>query len=94
MASISTTTPATLAENVRPAVHFVWFRGNEYLSAVRVWGRPDFIHQGWDRRARREIADCDTVVFAQGPHDQAPVERNFDDIIEPRAQDFGDVADG
>lgn len=68
---------------LRPCVHFVWFRGEEYWSAVRVWGRPDFIHRGWDRRARREIApDIDTIVFAKGPHDQEPRPRNFDDIDE------------
>lgn len=61
-------------------VHFVWFRGEEYISAVRVWGRPDFIHMGWDRRAQREIGEDDIVVFARGSHDQIPVERNFPDI--------------
>jgi len=65
------------------AVHFVGFRDDRYLAAVRVWGKPDVIHMGWDRRARREIADGDTVVFARGPHDQAPAERNYNDIIEP-----------
>lgn len=62
------------------AVHFVWFRGEEYWSAVRVWGLPDFVHIGWDTRARREIAADDTVVFARGEHDQAHAERNFNDI--------------
>lgn len=64
------------------AVHFVGFRGDEYLSAVRVWGFPDFIHRGWDRRAQREIADGDTIVFAKGPPDQPMRPRNFDDIDE------------
>lgn len=47
-------------------------------------GLPDFIHRGWDNRARREIADGDTIVFAKGPADQAPAERNFNDIDEPK----------
>lgn len=65
------------------AVHFVGFRGDEYLSAVRVWGKPGFIHMGWDRRARRDIDfERDTIVFARGPHDQPVAERNFDDIRE------------
>ncbi len=65
------------------AVHFIGFRGNEYTSAVRVWGKPDFIHMGWDRRSRREIDfDADTIVFARGEHDQAYSRRNFNDIIE------------
>lgn len=65
-----------------PAVHFVGFRDDRFLSAVKVWGRPAFIHRGWDRRARREIADNDTIVFATGEADQVPRERNFDDIQE------------
>lgn len=64
------------------AIHFVGFRGEEYHSAVRVWGRPDFYHRGWDLRARRDVAPGDTVVFAAGEHDQAPHERSFDDSNE------------
>ena len=67
----------------KPAVHFVWFRGDEYLRACRIWGRPDFIHMSWDRRAHREIAPGDIVIFARGPHDQQYVDRNSNDIIEP-----------
>lgn len=67
---------------LRPCVHFVWFRGDEFSSAVRIWGYPDFIHRGWDRRARREIAAEDVVIFAKGSHDQAPEPRNFNDIDE------------
>ncbi|EQA97256.1 hypothetical protein [Sphingobium sp. HDIP04] len=65
-----------------PAVHFVWFRGDEYHSACRIWGKPDFIHMAWDRRALREIAPGDVVIFARGPHDQPYVDRNCNDIIE------------
>jgi hypothetical protein len=65
-----------------PAVHFVGFRGEEYRSAVRAFGLPDFIHRGWDRRAQREIASCDTVVFARF-HDQEPSQYNYDDSNEP-----------
>jgi hypothetical protein len=32
-------------------VHFFGFRGYEYISAVRVWGEPDFIHPVHDRRS-------------------------------------------
>lgn len=63
-------------------VHFVWFRGEEYWSAVKIWGKPDFIHMGWDTRARREILDTDIVVFARGEHDQQHAERNFSDTKE------------
>lgn len=65
-----------------PAVHFVGFRGEEYHSARKVWGRPTFIHMGWDRRAQREILPIDTVVFATGEHDQQPRDRNWPDLRE------------
>lgn len=64
------------------ALHFVGFHGDEYARAQRVFGRPDFIHIGWDLRAQREIAPGDVVVFAKGPEDQAPRERSFPDIVE------------
>lgn len=62
--------------------HFVGFRGNEFWSAVKVWGFPTFIHRGWDLRAQREIAPGDVVIFATGPHDQEPRVRSFDDLRE------------
>lgn len=63
-------------------LHFVGFRGDEYHRARRVFGRPDFIHMGWDLRAQREIAPGDVVLFARGPSDQAPSVRSFPDIVE------------
>lgn len=66
---------------MKPATHFVGFRSDEYVRALRVW-KPDFIHPGWDLRAQREIAPGDTVLFATGPHDQAPSLRSFADYIE------------
>lgn len=66
-------------------VHFVGFRGDEYASAVRVWGLPEYIHRGWDLRARREIAEGDIIVFAQGPHDQPMRIKSFDDVT-PRSE--------
>lgn len=67
---------------VRPAVHFVGFRDERYWSAVKVWGRPSFIHRGWDMRAQREIAEGDTVVFATGEADQVPKVRSYNDLDE------------
>ena len=64
-------------------VHFVGFRDDRYWSAVRVWGLPDFIHRHWDRRAAREIARGDTVVFATGEWTQEPSRFNAPDIDEP-----------
>lgn len=64
------------------AVHFVGFRGEEYWSAVRIWGKPGFIHIGWDRRAQRDIAPGDLVVFARGDADQSIGPYNFPDTLE------------
>lgn len=63
-------------------VHFIGFRGDEYLSAVRVWGLPHYVHRGWDKRARHEIAPGDTVVFAHGTSDDPPGEWDFHDLDE------------
>lgn len=66
---------------MKPAVHFVGFRGEEYWSAVHVWGRPGFIHMGNDPRMRRELHPADTIVFANGC-EARPSERNFPDTKE------------
>jgi hypothetical protein len=65
---------------IRPITHFVGFRGDEYTRAVRVFGKPDMIHPGWDRRAQRDIHEGDLVVFARGSHDQPPSDRSFSDL--------------
>lgn len=70
------------ASTMRPCVHFIGFRGEEYLSAVRVWGLPEYIHQGWDLRARREIDESDTIVFANGAGDGPPRVKSWPDLIE------------
>jgi len=66
----------------KPVLHFVGFpdrHGRAFVSAVKVFGPPAFMHQRWDRRAQRDIAPDDTVVFAKGDADQ-PVSRwNGDD---------------
>lgn len=67
---------------VRPAIQFVGFRGAEYQAAVRIWGEPDFIHQRWDTRARRELHASDTVIFARGTAADPPSRYSGPDIIE------------
>jgi hypothetical protein len=64
-------------------LHFVGFRDDRYLTARRVFGQPDFIHMGWDLRARREIAPDDLVIFATGDENQPPAKHSFPDIHEP-----------
>jgi hypothetical protein len=65
-----------------PAVHFIGFRGEEYWSAVHIWGRPDLIHRVWDRRAQRDIGEDDVVIFAQGDDTQPLARWNGNDIDE------------
>lgn len=67
---------------MRCCIHFVGFRGAEYISAVRAFGPPDFIHRGWDLRAKREIAESDLIVFATGDEHQEPRVQSYDDISE------------
>lgn len=63
-------------------VHFIGFRGEEYNTASRVYGKPDYIHKNWDRRARREIDfDADVLVFANAATPDVLV-RNAPDINE------------
>jgi hypothetical protein len=63
-------------------VHYVGFRDDRYLNALRVFGGPAFVHRWWDARARREIGPDDIVVFADGPADQAPRRFNAPDLDE------------
>lgn len=67
---------------IKPALHFVGFRGDEYTSAVRIWGKPSFIHFRWDRRAKRELHPSDVVIFAKGTEHDEPSEWNGPDIVE------------
>lgn len=66
-------------------IHFVGFKDpryekdERYWRAYRVWGQPDFFHRGWDNRAKHEIADGDTIIFAKGDWRQEPSLYSFDD---------------
>ena len=53
-------------------VHFVGFRDERYLNAVRIFGEPDMVHEAWDRYAADDVAPGDIVVFADGEWDQQP----------------------
>ena len=44
-------------------VHFIGFRGEEYWSAVRVWGRPDFVHLIHDHRLYGDVGQEDILIF-------------------------------
>ena len=47
-------------------LHFVGFRNdNDYMGAVRVFGKPDFVHLVHDHRMYGDVdMDNDTVVFS------------------------------
>lgn len=48
------------------SVHFVGFRSDsEYWNAIKIWGKPDFIHLIHDHRMYGDIdTDADIVIFA------------------------------
>ena len=46
-------------------VHFFGFRGYEYVSAIRVWGHPDFIPPVHERRSQIEYDPSNDIgIFA------------------------------
>ena len=56
-------------------LHFIGMKGDEYLSAVRVWGLPDFYHRYYDYRCTLNHGgeidpERDTIVFARGCEDR------------------------
>ncbi len=61
------------------AVHFVGFKGDEYTTAVQVWGKPDFFHRFWDVRAKQEVVEGDVAVFARGQYSDQPKVHSFND---------------
>jgi hypothetical protein len=68
-----------LGGNYRPALHFICFTGEEYHSAVRIWGRPNFIHRLSDANAKREIAPGDLAIFARGTDEDLLAPLSFND---------------
>lgn len=63
-------------------IHFVGFRDDRWWNAIRVFGKPDFVHPKWDQRARREIGEGDLIVFAEGDEQQPLARFNAADFIE------------
>lgn len=61
------------------ALHFIGFKDERYYNAVRVFGRPDFIHRHWDVRAKHEIVQGDVAVFATKTYCDTPNEYSFND---------------
>lgn len=65
-------------------VHFVGFRGEEYHQAVKVWGKPHFVHRYWDVRAAAEAQPEDVVVFARA--------KDWNNLHNPNKLSFDDSA--
>lgn len=61
------------------AIHFVGFRDERYWSAVKIWGKPDFIHPLWDRRAMQDADEGDVFVFAKGDETWSVAEYSWND---------------
>lgn len=64
---------------MRSALHFVRFKNDRFLNAVKAFGRPDFIHRHWDHRAVAEVMPGDVVVFAEGDSSQSVTDFSYDD---------------
>jgi hypothetical protein len=74
----------TALRNMRQrTVHFVGFRGEEFHSAVRAFGPPDFVHVHWDARAVQEVAPGDRVVFTNAAMAHGFIPWTFDDSNQP-----------
>jgi hypothetical protein len=64
---------------MRSLTHFVGFKDDRYTLAVKVFGKPDFIHRYWDGRAKSMVCGDDRVVFAAGSEQDVPKLWSFDD---------------
>jgi len=66
------------------AIHFIGFdpkNTTKWNNAVRVFGKPDFVHRHWDVRAAfgGEFAPGDIRIFAVGTDRDPPNPFAFDD---------------
>lgn len=65
---------------MRNALHFVGFKNQARIQgAIRVFGFPDFWHRQWDARAKAEIQEGDTAIFAEGSEADEPRAVTYDD---------------
>lgn len=66
-------------ERTKSAVHFAGFRGEEYWSAVKISGVPDFLHNGWEHYAMHAISPRTGRVFVKGEWTQDPTQDGYPD---------------
>jgi hypothetical protein len=63
-------------------LHLIGFRGEEYWSAIKVWGHlPVMIHRVHDIRAYRDIGEEDVVLFANKETEEMIRDRNGSDVV-------------
>ena len=60
-------------------LHFVGFKDDHWNTAIKVFGKPDFIHRHWDYRAVCEVCEGDIVVFANGDEHSPVTPYAYDD---------------
>ena len=60
-------------------LHLVRFKDDAYFRAIRIFGKPDFIHRFWDARAACEVCENDIVIFAEGDENQIVTPFAYDD---------------
>jgi hypothetical protein len=63
-------------------VHYIGFRGDEFVRARAIFGGPVIIHRVHDPRANRDIDhEHDLVLFANDEREGAVRLRNAPDVI-------------
>lgn len=68
-----------VANDYKPAIHFVGFTDDRYWNAVKVFGLPDIVHRLWDYRAKAEIVPGDIVIFAKYDPSDQPTDFSWND---------------
>ena len=53
----------SICKSMTRVVHYVGFRGDEYVRAYRIWGGPVMIHKVYDERVFTEVGEKDIVIF-------------------------------
>lgn len=66
----------------RKTVHYIGFRGDEFVRAYKIFGGPVMIHRTHDPRSQRDIdPEKDVVIFANGESEDYVHSRNSPDVV-------------
>lgn len=69
--------PPAEVHYTKVCVHFIGLSKNEYWSAMRVWGTPDFVHPRATWSCLGEIDRIDTVILGRGAFNAPKKFRNM-----------------